>query len=188
MSRRPARTKHKTVKSATRPSKDAPADGPGVLTLDLATEKEINGLFLALLKRLALTIVIMMITSVGVITLAHATRSAAIAVFFMSVLVGLLISFWRNVEKAFVAVKQLGIARQQQRRYADAAYALEYFHRLGNMSFDKDGEAHYHLALAYLGLNQPEKAEQMAEWLKRHRSNSPFATRASEAVNRARTP
>ncbi len=160
-------------------------DRPGVLTFDPGTEKEINSLFFRLLKRLGITVIVMMCSAIAVITLARATHNIAYGVFFCSVLIGLLISFWRNVERVFAALKALGIQRQTQRRYADAAYILEHFHRLGNMSFDRDGEAHYYLTLAYLGLNQSERANQMVAWLKRNRSGGPYAGRAADACARA---
>ena len=182
MSKRPARPKHRQNSASPHRPAESSAPGPGVAVLDPATEREINGLFLALLKRLGMTVIIMMVSSIGVIAVAHASRNAAIGVFFLSVLIGLLISFWRNVERVFQAVKSLGIERQKRRRYADAAYALEHFHRLGNMSFDRDGEAHYYLMLAYLGLNQVDRATAMVDWLRRHRSRFPYADRAAQAV------
>ncbi len=129
-----------------------------------------------------ITILVMAVVAAAVITIAGATKNSGIGVFFLSVVFGLLISFWRRVGMAFTAVRQLGIERWKQRRYADAVYALEHFHRVGNMSFDANGEAHYYLTLAYLELGQNAKAIEIEAWMRRHRPRSTFTPRATAAI------
>ena len=151
--------------------------------MDPATGREINRLFLTLLRRLATTVLIMAVVSAVMITTVRPTRNVSVGVVFLSIVLGLLISFWRRVEVVFKEVKQIGMDKWKLRRYADAAFALEHFHRVGNMSFDRDGEAHYFLVLCYLQLGQNDKAMEIEAWMRRGRPSSEYTVCATAAIS-----
>lgn len=154
------------------------ANRPGVLTVDPKTEKEISDLFVTLLRRLGITCLIM--TVIGMITtgIAKVDKSAIAPVIFLSILMGITIAYMRGVKLVFDAVMRVGIKRLEEQKFADSAYALEFFHRPGNRNQDSKGEAHYHLLLAYHKLNQMEKADEIADWMERHRKKSEWTEKA----------
>ncbi len=157
-----------------------PASRPGVTTLDPLTEKAVNGLFLGLLKRLAITCVVMLVVGLIVSAIAKYAHTPAAPVIFLSILLGVAIAYHRGVDAVFEGVRQIGIEKLNQKRYADALFALENFHRVGNMGRDRDGEAHYYLMQTYLATGETDKASDIANWLGKNRKRSPWAIKAAQ--------
>ena len=150
---------------------------PGSLTLDSKTEKEVNGLFMTLFRRLIITCVIMLLIGLVCTLFAKQARLTAAPVIFFSILLGVSIAYHRGVDKVFSGIKQIGKDRLQEKRYADAVFALDNFHRMGNMGIDRDGEAHYMLMKAYEGLHDTVKTDEIAAWLRKHRSRSQWTAK-----------
>ena len=150
----------------------------GAGALDPETEKAVNRLFLRLVRRVALTCAVMLVTGWLVTLVTKTSKSASAPVIYYAILLGVAIVYQRGVEQVFTQVRQMGIEKLKQRRYADAVFALENFHRLGNMNRDRTGEAHYYLMQAYQGTGQMEKASEVREWLQKHRPKSEWTLRA----------
>jgi hypothetical protein len=91
----------------------------------------------------------------------------------------------RAASHTFREIKQLGIKRFQMRKLADAQFALEYFHRFGQMSFDRDGEAHYYLIRTLIDLGNLDTALKMDLWVQKHRSKFEWAGKSASAVQEA---
>lgn len=129
-----------------------------------------------------LTFILLFLLSLGLSLLASYTRNANLffyPYFVLLLVFGFLSSYWLN--KTFVQLRELGFRRLEQKRYADAAHVLAYFHRFGNMGFDRDGEIHYRLMLAYRHLGEEERAQKIAEWIARYRPNTPAARKVAPA-------
>ena len=150
----------------------------GSTSLDPEMEKAVNRLFLRLIRRVALTCAVMLVTGWLVTWATKSSHAASAPVIYYAILLGVAIVYQRGVEQVFTQVRQLGIEKLKQRRYADAVFALDNFHRLGNMNRDRTGEAHYYLMQAYQGMGQTEKATEIRDWLQKHRAKSEWATRA----------
>ena len=180
MPRVDSRPKRKRDASAPSRPKAPPARRPGSATLDPKTEKEINALFIGLMRRLLITCAIMLVLGLITTGIAKSSHAAAAPVIFLSILLGITIAYHRGVDRVFDGVKQIGIDRLRQKRYADAAYALENFHRVGNMGRDRQGEAHYYLIQAYQGLGNADKAAEIAAWMRKHRARSSWTKKMEE--------
>lgn len=155
---------------------------PGAITLDPKTKKEVDGLFMSLFRRLMITCAIMLIIGLICTLFAKQARMTAAPVIFFSILLGVSIAYHRGVDKVFSGVKQLGKEKLEQKRYADAVFALDYFHRVGNMGLDRDGEAHYLLMTAYEGLHDTVKTTEIAAWMRKHRARSPWTAKIAAKV------
>ena len=178
---RPERTS-KRKRAAAYPSKPKvpPASRPGVTTLDPLTEIAVNKLFLGLLRRLAITCVVMLVVGLIVSTIAKYAHTPAAPVIFLSILLGIAIAYHRGVDAVFEGVRKIGIEKLNQKRYADALFALGNFHRVGNMGRDRDGEAHYYLMQTYLAMGDAAKAAEIAAWLHKNRKRSPWTAKAAQ--------
>ncbi len=155
---------------------------PGVMTVDPSIEREVQKVFTGYLIHMAITLLITMLVALLIVHIAKMEKSIGPGVVFMSVMLGLLFTYRRGVAQVFKEVRKLGSNRLSQRRYADAVFALEHFHRMGNMGFDKDGGAHYDLMLAYQGMGQKERAADMATWLTKYRARSPYTAKLAAAA------
>lgn len=172
--KRPPQTKTK------RPALALPRTGSA--SLDPETEKAVNRLFLRLVRRVALTCAVMLATGWLVTWATKSSHAASAPVIYYAILLGVAIVYYRGVEQVFTQVRQMGIEKLKQRRYADAVFALENFHRLGNMNRDRTGEAHYYLMQAYQGMGQTEKAVEILAWLQKHRANTEWTLRAAKTA------
>lgn len=180
MSRPPTRPGQKRPVQA-KPKRPVPSlPRVGVTSVDPETEQAVNRLFMRLIRRVALTCGIMFATGWLVTWVAKSSHAVSVPVIYYAILLGVAIVYYRGVEQVFADVRQLGIEKLKQRRYADAVFALENFHRVGNMNRDRTGEAHYYLMQAYRGMGQTEKATEARDWLQKHRSKSEWATRATQ--------
>lgn len=158
-----------------RASSSASRSRTGVTELDPGTVREVDALFFTFLKRLGLTLLIMVGVAATAVFVAQPKREISALIFFLSLVFGLALAYRRGVGPIFQQLKRLGLDRARQGRHADAAFILEQFHHLGNRGFDREGEAHYHLLSAYRALGQHEKAAEIGAWLKRHRRKSTYA-------------
>lgn len=178
---RPERTpKRQRAKAYPSKPKMPPASRPGVTILDPLTEKAVNSLFYGLLKRLAITTVVMIVVGLIVSAIAKFAHTPAAPVIFLSILLGVAIAYHRGVDTVFEGVRKIGIEKLAQKRYADALFALENFHRMGNMGRDRDGEAHYYLMQTYLATGETARAADIAQWLGKNRKRSPWAAKAAQ--------
>jgi hypothetical protein len=101
---------------------------------------------------------------------------------------GIALPMASQMDRHFRRLRATSADLLKQRNYADARVMLEPFHRFGNMTFDRDGEAHYLLTRALIGLGEMERAEEMAAWVQRYRKNYPFAEKAALALASAPKP
>lgn len=176
----------KSKRSSSRSPQRVAPDSPEARTLDPTVEAAIMRLLRRFLLRTAIVFLLVAFLSTYLPSLLHIPPNGALAVVFISAF-GVMIPYWKGLNNVFREILRLGREKLAQRRYADARHALEYFHKLGNMGFDLDGEAHYHLMLAYLGLGELDKAQKMTEWLQKYRKRFPWAEKAATALT-ARMP
>ncbi len=90
--------------------------------------------------------------------------------------------FWRGLDRLIRQVMLYGRERLNQRRFADARYIFEHFHRFGAMNLDMRGEAHFYLVQALIGLGELDRAGEMVGWLERYRSRWPWPEKAATAL------
>ncbi|CCW35777.1 hypothetical protein CTKA_02125 [Chthonomonas calidirosea] len=173
------RSKGRKQKHTTSPS--AQDNRPGVKTPTAETLKEADKLFKGYWKRLGALLLVLLLLSIAFSLAVPHYRNYNLIYFYFAIVFALsfISRYW--LEKLFVELRELGFRRLAQKRYADAAAVLEYFHRFGNMGFDRDGEIHYRLLLAYRHLGEEERAKQIAEWIRRHRAKSRYAQRLATA-------
>lgn len=157
-----------------------------VTALDPEVEKAILRMLRGFLLRTGATFLIVAFISTFLPGFLRIPQNGTIVIVFMSAF-GVMIPYWRGLNRLFQEVLRLGQEKIRQRRYADARHALEYFHKLGNRGFDQDGAAHYYLTLAYLGLNEFEKAQAMVTWLTRYRKPFPWHEKAAAALAEAQS-
>lgn len=179
-----SRPKRKRAVSDLPRPKTNPPRRPRSNTLDPNIEKEVNALFIGLMRRLLITCAIMLVLGLLSTGLAKSAHATAAPIIFLSILLGVTIAYHRGVDKVFEGVKQIGIDKLRQKRYADAAFALENFHRVGNMGRDRQGEAHYYLMQAYQGMGNTEKVAEIAAWLQKHRTRSEWTKKATTEAAR----
>ena len=110
-------------------------------------------------------------------------KQASYTVFVVAFVVAVL--YWRGQVRLSNRILRLGKEKFEQKRYGDARTVLEYFHRVGNMGFDVEGEAHYYLVLVYIGLDDLTRAESVAVWLRSHRSRYAWAEKAARPIANA---
>ncbi len=182
MSKKPAKRHIKKISPAKKSPNNLPgsvpnASSPGVMKVDPSIEKAIQKVFFGYVIRMMLTLFLTILTAIIVVHFVKADKTLTPGIVFMSVMLGLVFSYRRGVAQVFLEVRKLGSERLAQRRYADAVFALEHFHRIGNMGFDRDGRAHYELMLAYHGMGQADRAKNMAEWLTKYRSRSQYTAK-----------
>jgi hypothetical protein len=182
MPRVDSRPKRKRAVSAPSRPKANSSRRSGSATLDPKTEKEINSLFIGLMRRLLIACAIMLVLGIISTGLTKSAHAPAAPVIFLSILLGVTIAYHRGVDRVFEGVKQIGVDRLRQKRYADAAFALENFHRVGNMGRDRQGEAHYYLMQAYQGLGNTDKAAEIAAWLRKNRKRSEWTKKAEGEI------
>ena len=182
------RRRQPTKKGVNRPNPQTARAKAVSTTLDPAAQKQVNRLFCAHLQRVATLLLGLMVTAIILVDITHSSRSATVPMMFFSALVAIILYFPISVNKLFGAIKAIGREHAQKRRYADAVYALENFHRIGNMSLDPDGEAHYYLTESYLGLDKRVQAEEIMQWLLRHRKKSEWTPKAEALIARASPP
>src|SRR5579884_254476 len=147
-------------------------------TLHPALEAELKRLFSGFFKRMLVLFLLVGVVTTFAVAALRLPPTTGMAVQFAAAF-GVILPYWRGIDRISKYIKQIGRDRVNQRRFADARYALEYFHRLGNMSLDIDGEAHYYLMLAYLGLDDLERARQMVTWLQKNRPRSKWPEKAA---------
>ncbi len=182
MSKKPAKRHIKKLAAARKPASGQAGAGaraarPGVMTVDPSIEKAVQKVFFGYVIRMMLTLFLTILTAIVVVHFVKVDKSLAPGMVFMSVMLGLVLSYRRGVAQVFLEIRKLGSERLAQHRYADAVFALEHFHRMGNMGFDKDGRAHYELMLAYQGMGQQARASDMATWLTKYRGRSTYAAK-----------
>lgn len=86
----------------------------------------------------------------------------------LSILV-VLLPFFLGINRLFSARLVLGRTFVQERRWREAAAALDPFAGPTQRFLDTTGEAHYLLGLAYAGMGEKAKAEAIRAFLRRHR-------------------
>jgi hypothetical protein len=123
-------------------------------------------------------------TTLGITYLKLSTMTRLLAPY--AIAFGVAIPVARQMDRHFAKLRAMATDMLKQKRYADARIVLLAFTRFGNMSFDRDGEAHYLLVHALVGLNEPEEAAKMVKWLQSYRSRYPFAEKAAQALPRPR--
>lgn len=179
-------------KSAPRPQRHKKPDAESRLStrsanvritkpLDAKFEQQITGLVKQFMTRSLLLSAAILVVCEILISRAH-IPAKSLPPYMALVTFAIVFPFVRGAARVFAQIKQAGRQRCEQRRFADAQFALEYFHRFGQMSFDPDGEAHYFLTRAYLGLGEFQQAGQMARWMQRHRRKSEWTRKAQDAV------
>ncbi len=163
----------------------APSALPPSLTPDPAVAGQIRRLLWGfVLRTLALFVLVAVITSLATVV-GHLPQRGAQIILFASIF-GVTVPFWRGLDRVARRIQQRGHEFVEARRYADGRVALEFFHRVGNMGLDRDGEAHFDLVRAHIGLGDLETAETLADWLTRHRPKSKAAAKAQNVLQAAR--
>ena len=154
-------------------------------TFDAAQElkHEVDVIFFAYIIRMTVTLLLSLIMSLVIVKLFKVAQVQVIWVVFMSLLLGIVFTFRRGVQPVFTRLLTLAKARMQLNRYGDVIYILKNFHNFGNQQFDKDGEAHFLLMMAYKEAGEPEKAEAMRKWIIRGRPRSSYAARLKNEAN-----
>lgn len=95
---------------------------------------------------------------------------------------GVSLPFWRGLDRLIRHVRQIGRDRLNQRRFADARFVLDYFHRLGTMNLDIEGESHFYLVQALIGLGELDRAAQITAWLQKYRRRWQWPEKARAAL------
>lgn len=170
-----------STKPRRKPNKAHGAPPAAITTLDPAVEAQLRGIIWRFTFRSLLTFFLVVVVITFAASTLHLSPDIGKSVMFLGAF-GAVFPYWRNLARAFSTILQTGKDKLAQHRYADARYALEYFHRTGNMRFDWDGEAHFYLTLAYLGLEEMEKAEEMVAWLQKYRKKSDWKDKAARAL------
>lgn len=147
-------------------------------TFDTAQElkHEVDVIFFAYIIRMTVTLLLCLIMSLVIVKVFKLAHLQVVWVVFMSLLLGIVFTFRRGVQPVFTRLLALAKARMQLKRYGDVIYILKNFHNFGNQQFDKDGEAHFLLMMAYKEAGEPEKADAMRKWIIRGRPKSRYAT------------
>ncbi len=172
------KTAHKSGKHA------GPTSRAANTTLDPVFEKQIISLIKRFTVRSLLSSAI--ILAMCEYALQHSSRPREVLLPYALVSAfAVAFPYVRAASHTFREIKQLGIKRFQLRKLADAKFALEYFHRFGQMSFDRDGEAHYYLIRTLIGLGEIDTAVKMDLWLQKHRSKFEWAAKSAVAVQDA---
>lgn len=176
---RPSRAAHRKQRSSARAQ-------PAPDVLDPSVDATIQKMIVRFLIRTAFLFLIVSVLATYLPLVFHLPVGVAQYALFVAAF-GVMIPFWKGISRIFDEVLRMGKEKVAKRRFADARVALEYFHRVGNMGFDMEGEGHYYLILAYLGLGEIAQAEAMTSWLKKHRKRYPWAEKA-EALMKRRVP
>jgi hypothetical protein len=178
-----SRQTSKTRAPRKRRTASAPASTPETrTTLDPALEAQTKQVVGRFVVRMALVFVLVGVVSSWGAVLTHARGFTAQIIPILAA-VGVMLPFQRGLYRLAQQFKQLGREKVAQHRYADARFVLDYFHRFGTMSLDMDGEAHYYLTLACIGLGDLDRARQMADWLQKYRrTRGKWAEKAESAV------
>ena len=92
-----------------------------------------------------------------------------IAVWDMASIFVVLLPFFRGTGRVFAERLRIGRVLVSERRWREAAAALEPFAAPGQRFLDTTGEAHALLAQSYAGSGEKAKAESVRLWLSRHR-------------------
>lgn len=143
--------------------------------------KQISKMVMGFMGRILMTFfVIAIVIEIG-ITQAKVSQPNAMMLVTVATF-GIMFPFVRGAGKVFKEILRIGIERLAQRKYADAEFVLEYFHRFGQMSFDPTGKAHYHLVRALLGLGNVDRARMMVAWMQKHRRRNDWTPKAAEAL------
>ena len=179
-----AKTRKKSTQrnsnSASAPAPVKPVD----TTPDPALEKQITKLVSAFMVRILISFFIVALLIEYGIRQAKVSPQNTLPLIAAATF-GIMFPFVRGAAKVFKEIKRLGIERLEKRKYADAQFALDYFHRFGQMSFDPTGEAHYHLIRAHIGLGNMEKARDLVVWMQKHRRLREWTTQAATALETA---
>lgn len=178
-----SRQTSKTRAPRKRRTASAPAPAPETrATLDPALETQTKQVVGRFVVRMGFVFVLVGIVSSWGAALTHAQGFTAQIIPILAA-VGVMLPFQRGLYRLAQQFKQLGREKVTQHRYADARFVLDYFHRFGTMSLDMDGEAHYYLTLACIGLGELDRARQMATWLQKYRpTRGKWAEKAASAV------
>lgn len=93
-----------------------------------------------------------------------------IALWDMASIFVVLLPFFRGTGRVFAERLKIGRQLAGQKRWREAAAALEPFSAPGQRFLDTTGEAHALLAQAYAALGERAKADAARAWQARHRS------------------
>lgn len=146
-------------------------------TYDTAPElkHEVDVIFFAYIIRMTVTLLLCLTLSLIIVKIFKVANVQVVWVVFMSMIFGLVFTFRRGVQPVFTRLLSLAKKKMQLKRYGDVIYILQNFHHFGNQRFDREGEAHYLLMLAYIEAGQPDKGTVMRDWIIRRRPRSSYA-------------
>jgi hypothetical protein len=178
------RKKSNRSSSSSTSSSQGRATPAGVSTVDPEFEKQIIALIKRFTGRSLLTSAIILVMCEYALQHSPRPREVLLPYALVSAF-AVAFPYVRGAARTFKEIKQLGIKRFEKHRYADAKTALDYFHRFGQMSFDRDGEAHYYLVRTCLRMGDIESARKLDLWMQKHRSKFEWAARATSAVQEA---
>ena len=172
-------------KRSNRPkSAQTPHTRPGAVLVDTAFEKQIIDLIKRFTGRSLLSSAVILIMCEY--ALQHSSRPREVLLPYATVSAfAVAFPYVRGASRTFKEIKQLGIRQFKAQKFADARFALDYFHRFGQMSFDRDGEAHFYLIRANIRLGDIETAKNLDLWMQKHRSKFDWAAKSTAAVQDA---
>jgi hypothetical protein len=155
-----------------------------VLTLDPSVEKQIRRWLLRFYLLMAiLTLLFSFLATFLPLLLRVPPKQSQYLVFVAAF--ALMAVYWSGLPRIFRRILAMGKERLAERRYADAQKALETFDRPSNRNYDIEGEAHYYLVLAHIGMGDIDHAARCVAWLRKTRGRYSWGDKAADALQGA---